>query len=135
VIATIAAGSIWLVFKPKNWRVRGLRSLGLDDLPNGVLRTVILQFLPHYHLGTPASENQPEAISSLGARCAAVLLFWQIVQLAYVLSNLRGLGSLRQAQAAQEVLKARVGAEGIQLGVGGDPRRAVCVLVEGFSQP
>ena len=41
----------------------------------------------------------------------------------------------RQADAAQEVLKARVSAKGIQLGVGGDPGRAVRALVEGFSQP
>ena len=39
------------------------------------------------------------------------------------------INSLLQAQAAEEVLKARVGAQGIQLGVGGDPWRAVCVLV------
>jgi hypothetical protein len=43
--------------------------------------------------------------------------------------------SLRKAQAAQEVLKARVGAKGIQLGIGCDPGRAVGALVEGFSQP
>lgn len=43
--------------------------------------------------------------------------------------------SLWEAEAAQEVLKARVGAKGIQLGVGGDPGRAVRALVEGFSQP
>ena len=43
--------------------------------------------------------------------------------------------SLWKAQAAQEVLKARVSAKGIQLGVGGDPGRAVRALVEGFSQP
>ena len=43
--------------------------------------------------------------------------------------------SLWKAQAAQDVLKARVSAKGIQLGVGGDPRRAVRALVEGFSQP
>jgi hypothetical protein len=41
----------------------------------------------------------------------------------------------RQADAAQQVLKARVIAKGIQLGVGGDPGRAVRALVEGFSQP
>ena len=41
----------------------------------------------------------------------------------------------RQADAAQQVLKARVSAKGIQLGVGGDPGRAVRALVEGFSQP
>jgi hypothetical protein len=43
--------------------------------------------------------------------------------------------SLWKAQAVQEVLKARVSAKGIQLGVGGDPGRAVRALVEGFSQP
>jgi hypothetical protein len=43
--------------------------------------------------------------------------------------------SLWKADAAQEVLKARVSAKGIQLGIGGDPGRAVRALVEGFSQP
>ena len=43
--------------------------------------------------------------------------------------------SLWKAQAVQEVLKARVSPKGIQLGVGGDPGRAVRALVQGFSQP
>jgi hypothetical protein len=43
--------------------------------------------------------------------------------------------SLWKADAAQKVLKARVSTKRIQLGVGGDPGRAVRALVEGFSQP
>ena len=46
-----------------------------------------------------------------------------------------GRTSLWKTQATQKILKARVSAKGIQLGVGGDPGRAVRALVEGFSQP
>jgi hypothetical protein len=42
---------------------------------------------------------------------------------------------MSNTQAVQEVLKARVSAKGIQLGVGGDPGRGIRALGEGFSQP
>jgi hypothetical protein len=60
---------------------------------------------------------------------------WAILLLAASRTRPRLRTSLWKADAAQEVLKARVSAKGIQLGVGGDPGRAVRALVEGFSQP
>jgi hypothetical protein len=50
-------------------------------------------------------------------------------------SGWRLVGLKRQADAAQQVLKARVLAKGIEFGVDGDPGRAVRALIEGFSQP
>ena len=88
-----------------------------------VFRASALSSFRGLSVPTAASRTPPLASFRMGMSGQRLFKRWRLVRFK------------RQADAAQQVLKARVSAKGIQLGVGGDPGRAVRALVEGFSQP